>query len=200
MKKILFVLLLTTLGYLVQAQVKADFGLKGGLNIANLKIDNSSNPDAKLAAHIGALAHLHFSTNWAIQPEIMYSAQGAQQTISGTEYKIKLNYVNVPVLFQYMTGSGFRLQTGPQLGILAGAKTKVGDAEVDADDSYDTFDFAWAFGGSYVTNSGFGFDARYNLGLANIADDGSNSIKNRVWQLGLFYQFNVSSMGKKHIK
>ena len=200
MKKILFITLLCVLTYVVHAQVHADFGVKGGLNIANLKIENSSTPDAKLGIHLGALAHLHFATNWAIQPEIMYSSQGAQQTIAGVEYKAKLHYVNVPVLVQYMTGSGFRLQTGPQLGILAGAKSKVGETEHDVDDSYDTFDFAWAFGGSYVTNSGFGVDARYNLGIANIADDNSSSIKNRVWQVGVFYQFSVSGMGKKHIK
>ena len=34
---------------------------------------------------------------------------------------LRLNYINVPVL-QYMFGDGFRLQTGPQLGILTNAK------------------------------------------------------------------------------
>ena len=201
MKKILIVGLFTTFAYAVQAQLHADFGVKGGLNIANLKIENSSSPDAKLGIHLGALCHLHFSSKWAIQPELMYSNQGAEQTIGGVDYKVKLHYVNVPVLFQYMTGSGFRLHTGPQFGILAGAQTKAGDNETDADDLYDTFDFAWAFGASYVTNSGFGVDARYNLGLANILDDQADpATKNRVLQVGLFYQFRVSEMGHKHIK
>ena len=201
MKKILFIGLLSTFAYAVQAQLHADFGVKGGLNIANLKMENSSSPDTKLGLHLGALCHLHFSTNWAIQPELMYSNQGAEQTISGVDYKVKLHYVNIPVLFQYMTGSGFRLQTGPQLGILAGAKTKAGDSESDVKDVYDTFDFAWALGASYVTNSGFGVDARYNFGLANILDDKEDPfVKNKVLQVGVFYQFRVSEMGKKHIK
>ena len=100
-----------------------------------------------------------------------------------------------------MTGTGFRVQTGPQLGILAGAKTKAGDSETDVKDVYDTFDFAWALGASYVTNSGFGVDARYNFGLANILDDKEDPfVKNKVLQVGVFYQFRVSEMGQKHIK
>ena len=201
MKKILLISALSTLTYFAQAQLHPDIGIKGGLNVSNLKIENTSSPDSKLGIHLGALCHLHFSENWAIQPEIMYSSQGAEQTISGVDYKVKLHYVNIPVLFQYMTGSGFRIQTGPQLGILAGAKTKAGDTESDAKDVYDTFDFDWALGASYVTNSGFGIDARYNWGLANILDDKEDPfVKNRVLQVGVFYQFRVSQMGHKHIK
>ena len=106
----------------------------------------------------------------------------------------------MPVLLQYMTGSGFRLQTGPQLGIMAAAKVKEGDAESNVKDAYKTFDVAWVLGASYVTNSGFGIDARYNIGLTNINDNAGSTIKNRVWQFGLFYQFRVSPSAHKHIK
>ena len=199
MKKIVFVSLLTMIAYLTHAQVHADWGVKAGVNLANLKIENTSTPDSKVAMHLGLLAHLHFQPHWAVQPELMYSNQGAKEDIGGTEYKVKLHYINLPVLLQYMTGSGFRIQTGPQLGILASAKTKAGDNETNSSDAYHTFDIAWALGASYVTNSGIGIDARYNIGLANISDVGG-SIKNRVWQFGLFYQFKVSSSSHQHIK
>jgi hypothetical protein len=200
MKKILFISALSILTCAVRAQVHADFGIKGGLNLANMKFESSSTPDSKMGIHLGALAHLHFQPHWAFQPELVYSDQGATETISGTEYKLKLHYVNVPLLLQYMTGSGFRIQTGPQLGILAGAKSKAGGTEVDYDYAYKTFDVAWAFGGSYVTDRGFGLDVRYNLGLSDINDNGGGSIKNRVWQFGVFYQFKVASNAHRHIK
>ena len=200
MKKIVFISLLTTMTYFTQAQVHTDFGIKGGLNLANLKIENTSSPDSKVGLNLGLLAHIHFEPHWAIQPELMYSDQGAKEDVSGTEVKAKLHYINVPVLLQYMTGSGFRIQTGPQFGILASAKTKSGDSESNADNYYKTFDLAWAIGASYITNSGFGVDARYNIGLADINDAGGSSIKNRVWQFGLFYQFKVSSSPQKHRK
>ncbi|HKP32636.1 MAG TPA: porin family protein, partial [Chitinophagaceae bacterium] len=175
-------------------------GIKAGVNISNLKVENSSSMDSKLGFYLGALAHLHFAEHWAVQPELVYSGQGAKQTISGVEYKIKLGYLNIPVLFQYMTGTGFRFETGPQLGFMMSAKTKVDDDQTDVKDAFNTLDLAWAFGASYVTDGGFGVDARYNLGLMDINDGGGSAIKNRVWQLGLFYQFNVTRMGQKHIK
>src|SRR4029077_5243598 len=101
----------------------------------------------------------------------------------------KLNYINVPVLGQYMFADGFRLQTGPQVGILTTAKTQNGDLEVDYDNAYKNLDFGWSFGASYITHSGLGFDGRYNLGITDIGKNNSD-LKNRVWQLGLFYQFS----------
>jgi len=200
MKKTMLILVFSALTYVLNAQVHKDFGIKAGINLANLKVENSSSMDTRLGFHLGALAHLHFSQHWAVQPELVYSGQGAKQTIAGTEYKYKLGYLNIPVLFQYMTGTGFRFETGPQLGVMLSAKTKVGDDEADVKDAFNTIDLAWVLGASYVTDGGFGIDARYNLGLMDINDGGGNSIKNRVWQLGVFYQFNVTGMGTKHIK
>lgn len=200
MQKVLLIVLFSALTFSLQAQLHKDFGIKAGINVANLKAENTSALDPRLALHLGVLAHLHFSTHWAVQPEIVVSGQGAEQTISGVEYKVKLGYINVPVLFQYMTGTGFRFATGPQLGVMVSAKTKADDGEaVNVKKEFNTFDVAWALGASYVTDRGFGVDARYNIGLMDAAD-GSGTLKNRVWQFGLFYQFNVTRMGEKHIK
>jgi hypothetical protein len=136
--------------------------------------------------NIGGLAHIHLSQNWAVQPEVVYSMQGAEFP-NGT--KVKVNYVNIPVLGQYMFGEGFRVQTGPQLGILTSAKGKLNDVEIDYDNAVKSTDFAWAFGAGYISKSGLGVDARYNLGISDISKTESTDQKNRVWQLGLFYQF-----------
>ena len=85
MKKILLMTLFVSVTYLVQAQVHADWGIKGGVNLANLKIENTSSPDSKVAVNLGLLAHLHFEPHWAVQPELMYSNQGAKEDVSGTE-------------------------------------------------------------------------------------------------------------------
>jgi hypothetical protein len=89
-----------------------------------------------------------------------------------------------------MFDEGFRLQTGPQLGFLTGAETKSGDVEVDVDDQIKSIDFSWVFGGGYLFPQGFGIDVRYNLGISNISDISGFEAQNRVFQLGLFYQFN----------
>jgi len=161
-------------------------GIKAGVNIANMHVENNTEYESRTGFYIGALAHIHIAEHFAVQPEVMYSAQGSELgTIKG-----KYDYINVPVLLQYMTHNGFRLQTGPQVGFLVSAKNKSGDLEVDVKDQLNTVDFAWSFGASYLSKVGLGLDARYNLGLTDILDDDANpEAKHRVWQIGVFYQF-----------
>ena len=168
------------------------WGVKGGINISDINVERGSDPDTRVGIHLGGLAHIHLSKHFAVQPELMYSNQGAERRDNRNDYKTKLHYINIPVLLQFMTGSGFRLQTGPQFGVLMGAKYKVNDTETDIDDNYKTPDFSWSFGASYVTRKGLGFDARYNHGLSNINDNPGNDYRNRVVQLGVFYQFRVT--------
>ena len=167
-----------------------EFGLKGGLNVSDLHSSNN-NLDARFSAFGGGLAHIHLSKYIAVQPEIVYSSQGIRQDVGDGDYTLRLNYINVPVLFQYMVGDGFRLETGPQAGLLVGAKLKTGDITRNVKSDYTSGDFSWVFGAGYLTHSGLGFDARYNIGINNINYSGQleNRLQNRVFQVGLFYQF-----------
>ena len=194
MKKIsLFVTALAISQFMYAQSVQ--FGIKGGVNIATLN-DEDRVPDAqvksRLGFHVGALAHIHLSDHWALQPEVMYSKEGAEYNFPTYTGKTDLNYVNVPVLVQYLTGSGFRLQTGPQIGFLTSAKfERPMNFETEKNDIDDT-NFSWAFGLGYLTKSGFGIDARFNIGLSNMYKDGiypGQELKSRVGQIGVFYQF-----------
>jgi hypothetical protein len=167
------------------AQHSAQLGIKAGVNFSALGA-NGSNSDHRTGLHAGLLAHLHVSPHFAVQPEVMYSSQGAEYIDA---VKTKLNYVNVPVLAQYMFGSGLRLQTGPQIGFLTSAESKNGNTETEVNNSFKKTDVSWAFGTSYLTRSNLGIDARYNLGLTDVSNNNSD-LKNRVWQVGLFYQFH----------
>jgi hypothetical protein len=171
-------------------RTETHFGLKAGVNVANIKIQNAGEGDGRIGFHVGGLAHIHITDKFALQPELVFSAQGRRETINGIKYKTNLSYINLPVLGQYMTGSGFRLETGPQLGLLVAAETGVEDDLEGIRDQYKKIDVSWAFGAGYlIPGSGLGFDARYNLGLSNINDLSSRQVKNRVFQFGVFYQF-----------
>jgi hypothetical protein len=88
-----------------------------------------------------------------------------------------------------MFGNGLRLQTGPQVGFLTNARSKGGGEEATIKTSLKDTDFSWSFGGSYLSRIGLGIDARYNLGLTDINKTAAD-MKNRVWQVGLFYQLH----------
>ena len=193
MKKLFFITAIISGSLIAKAQ-HVQFGLKGGLNVATVNINNSNyNVDPRISAHVGGLAHIHLSKEFAIQPELTFSGQGYQVNGTGNnaDQHVNLNYINLPVLLQYMFQSGFRIETGPQLGLLVGAKYKVGSVETDIKGSYKTVDIGWGLGAGYITKSGFGIDARYNLGLSKINDDNSAKITNRVFQVGVFYQFKT---------
>ncbi len=176
-----------------QAQ-HVNIGIKGGLNIYNTYNDNNAEADSKLGLHAGLLGHIHLSDEFALQPELVFSVQGSQFTVGGSDVKLDLNYINVPLLLQYMFDNGFRIAAGPQLGLLLSAKSRVNSSETDVKDSYEDTDIGIGLGMSYVNpSSGFGVDARYNHGMTNINATGPNNSFNRGFQVGVFYLFKHRS-------
>ncbi|HLG41198.1 MAG TPA: porin family protein [Chitinophagaceae bacterium] len=164
-----------------------NIGIKAGLNLYTINSDNSDF-DTKAGFHAGMLGHIHINRQFAIQPELVYSTQGAKFTDDDVATKVKLGYINVPVMFQYMFNNGFRLQAGPQVGFLINAKSETNDVSTDIKDNLNTIDFALGAGMGYVNPvSGFGVDARYNLGLSNINKNSSVKSTNRGFQIGVFY-------------
>jgi hypothetical protein len=171
-----------------------NIGIKGGVNIYNIHNDNDTKYDSKGGYHIGMLGHIHFDSNFAVQPEIVYSTQGATSSGENGNAKYNLNYFNIPVLFQYMFDNGFRLQAGPQVGFLMNAKLNTNDITTDIKSDLNPLEFGVSFGASYIfPPTGFGVDIRYNLGLSNINKDDSVNSFNRGLQLGIFYIFGYNS-------
>lgn len=174
------------------------FGVKAGANFANLKFtsgDEDESGDMKVGVHAGGFVNVPIGETFAFQPELLFSMEGAKEEESGVEAKVSLNYINVPLLLQY-TSSGFFAETGPQIGFLMSAKSKAEfqgqEEEEDIKDNLKSTAFSWAVGLGYKTQSGFGFGARYNLGLSNIADTESgddSKIKSNVIQVSIFKTF-----------
>lgn len=190
MKKTVLALCLVGSYCIGHAQAHPDFGIKAGLNIASLSSSDNTNFKSKASFHLGGLVHIHVSRYFAVQPEVVYSEQGAKVTTGNMESKYKFNYVNIPVLLQYLAGNGFRLETGPQLGLLTSAHTETGNVEVNVKSDINSTDFSWAFGAGYLSHTRLGFDARYNVGISDISKSGSTKLRNNVVQLGIFYQFD----------
>lgn len=171
-----------------------NFGIKGGLNVYSIYSDNNAPTDSKVGFHLGLISHIHLANQFALQPELIFSTQGAQSTNNGITTKLNLNYVNVPLLFQYMYDNGFRLQAGPQLGFLVNAKSETNNTSTDVKNNLKGFEVAFGIGASYVhPPTGFGVDARYNFGLNNINDSSSVNSYNRGLQVGVFYLFKHKS-------
>jgi opacity protein-like surface antigen len=160
------------------------FGAKGSLVLSTFSGEDA---EMKVGFNLGALVQIPVAEQFMIQPELVYSAQGAKA--EDDDSKLALGYINVPVLAKYQSTSGFFAETGPQVGFLLSAKAKEDGDSQDVKDQLKKVDFSWGFGIGYQTASNLGINARYNLGLSTLPDEGDAKVKNSVFQIGVFYLF-----------
>lgn len=184
MKKFFSTLIIAVCAIFAAQAQDIKFGVKGGLNVASMTdIDAGS----KISGHIGGFANFNFK-KWAIQPELLFSGQGAKYELPGDDGKYALSYINIPVLFQYYFLPEFYAEAGPQMGFLLSAKAKAGDVSVDVKDGFKTVDIGSAIGVGYKFPIGVGVYARYNFGFTDLID-GNADPRNSVFQLGASYTF-----------
>ena len=173
------------------------FGANVGVNFATITGDDTSDVKSKTSFHLGAVAEISISDKFSVQPELLYSAQGAKE--DGGDGELKLDYINIPVMAKFYVAEGFSLEAGPQVGFLMSAKSEGGGESVDMKDFTSGIDFGLNFGLGYKMESGLNFGARYNLGLSNFWDLPSDidpefgisdfKNKNSVIQLSVGYFF-----------
>jgi hypothetical protein len=179
-KTILVAVVLFAMSNATQAQL-VKFGIKAGLNYANQNGSditvNSTNyeTDAITSYHAGLVVEATLTDSFSIQPELLYSTQGATYKSATTEFKNKLGYLAIPVMAKVHLNKSVSLELGPQASFLLSEKDKF-----NAEDS-ETFDFSAAMGiGLKVTNSIF-IQGRYVLGLTEVSKE--SQVKNSVLQI-----------------
>lgn len=170
------------------AQSPVTIGVKGGVNLATLKLeDDPDNPDIK--SLVGAVGGLflgkQINDTFGFRLEGLFSQKGAKNAESGPDAKYKLTYVDVPVLLTLGPSSSsgdtrFNVFTGPQFSFNTDAKYVL-DNQPDEDLEVKSNDFGWVLGAG-LEKGRITADARYTLGLSNISETGGN-VKNRVFSV-----------------
>jgi len=210
MKKVLFAAVAVFAFGAANAQ-DMSFGAKAGLNVSNLTGD-IEDTKSLLGAHVGVFAEFKITDKFSFQPELLYSMQGAKTEyteVEGDSYsykeeeKIKLSYINIPLMAKFYVSEKFSLEAGPQIGFLMSAKSDYeisetidGDTtsfsdEDDIKDNLKGIDFGLNLGLSYDFTENLFAGARYNLGLSDINDtDAENfEIKNSGFQVSVGFRF-----------
>ena len=171
------------------------FLIKAGLNIASLTNDPTASP--RPGINLGVGTEVFINDKFSIQPELLYSAQGARFDF---DYPVGWGYV--PIMAKYYITEGFSIQAGPQVGFLVKAEQEVNSLNQtitsDVRQVINSVDFGLNLGAGYKLTSGLFFDARYNFGLTSVNKNGrlngvdvkfDTSSKNGVFQLSVGYQF-----------
>lgn len=186
------------------------FGIKGGLNVSSISKDGTlSDQGSKVGFHAGLFANFPVASSFSIQPELLFTQYGdkVDSVIGGTRYSWArhLNYIAVPVMFQYNVIPNLYLEAGPEFGFLVDSKFKMKDEtnnsaifyqDLEKQYPYKKFNAGLALGAGYWFTENIGLNARYVAGLT----DGTENVtvgnltyddnsKNNVFQVGLNYKF-----------
>ncbi|MFC7357354.1 porin family protein [Jejudonia soesokkakensis] len=178
MKKLFLFTAMAVFGFTTtQAQVM--FGAKAGANFASITGSDVNDVDGRTDFHVGALANIGINEWFAIQPEVVYSAQGFSFD-DEADVEQSISYLNIPIMADFTIAEGLSLQGGPQVGIKVGSKFKVDGDDIDEDDDgIESLDIATGIGAQYkLPTLGLFFQARYMIGFTDIIEDvdASNSV------------------------
>jgi hypothetical protein len=158
-----------------------------GFNVSNIRGDISSN-SSKIGLVAGGFFNYSIVEHFGISGQITYNQLGANFSNGQFANRLKLNYLNVPVLAVFYFGQGLRPGTvrpklfiGPHANFLLAAKDKNGNKYPEIN----PVDFGATFGGgvniALQNQRWINLDVRYGLGLSDI-----HKPTNTVWRNGAF--------------
>mgnify|MGYP004535620153 CR=1 FL=1 len=187
MKRLLFsAALLVAAGSAAHAQAPR-IGVKAGLNFANFSGKDAGQAKALAGFNGGLFAN--FATVgdnfFSIQPELLYSVEGAKFKPGDSKVKAHLRNLQLPVLAKIDVG-GLFFEAGPQVGYLLSSKVERKDAPfaIPGGD-FNRVQFGYVAGLGYQLDNGPSLEVRYNGGLRNVTEDAK--LRHSVIQLQAGY-------------
>lgn len=157
------------------------FGINAGVNFANVTgKDASDNNKIKTGFQAGVTYDIGIADDFVIQPGLSYVQNGAKYdgSIFGvSDPKLHLNYLQLPVTFQYQPELGdgnLLLGVGPYVGMGIGKiKAEAGNMseKADWDDaSLKKFDAGGKLLVGYQLSNGLSLNLNANMGMVKLAD------------------------------
>ena len=190
----------------VQISNAQRFGIKGGVNFANIDFSGGGltiSGESLTGFHIGPVAEINLADNLYFNTGLLYSLKGTKLDLEfegeGVKATDKIHYLEIPLNAAYKfpinDAANIFVQAGPYLAYGLSGKEK---AEADGveeegdlfegDDAMKRFDWGLGFGGGVEFGS-IVASINYQLGLANLSDESSAEAKMKVFQISLAYMF-----------
>jgi hypothetical protein len=177
-------------------------GVKVGLNVSNLYINDVNDENARIGFNGGFYGQILSTEAFAIQPELLFSTKGTQANYDGLidqTVRFNMNYIDLPVLAVFKLGPSAEIHAGAYASYMLSANiTTDGDLGSDYDeldrDHFKSYDYGLT-GGLGLNFGAVQIGARYNYGLvqianSNIASRAIGDSKNSVAQIYLALNLN----------
>jgi hypothetical protein len=173
----------------VAAGLRPSVGVLAGVNVATISGSDVANASNRTGFIGGLYATFHIANGFGIEPEALYSMQGAKD--SQDNLTVKLDYVQVPVLlrydFQTKAPAHPFVMVGPSFGVKVGCKANSGSLTASCATtllSPKSFDIGGTAGAGVAFAAGkstLSIGARYTMGVRKTFND--SDAKNRVWSV-----------------
>jgi hypothetical protein len=185
--------LLWFLAIAIPSKAQFSFGVKGGLNLSDVVINNiTDNPDAesdfsmKAGFHGGFFAAAEIGPRTGIIAELLYSNKGVKAINN-----INLHYISLPVLVRYALADKLIVEGGPELSYLVSATSRYGNVNNIWNNKIDV---GVDLGVNYLFSSRLSCGLRFNAGFSSVIKNAGNNstgekirYQNRVLQLSVAY-------------
>ena len=185
----------------LSAQGTLGFGVKGGLNMAKLNVEDADTDfDTKFGPIFGGFVTYNLNDKLAIQSELLYTVKGGSHEISesvvGGGYDVvwdgkddfKMNWLDIPILVVFNPNDKIKIFAGPFLEVFLNGTndyevTLTGTFEgepysesvsesVDIEsDDITSPGFGLIFGCAYMLGNNLEVETRYSLGLNSVNKD-----------------------------
>jgi len=167
MRKVVFVLVIALTTFGLNAQ---NFGVRAGVDLATAKakFDGLSVSEDETGFYVGVYTKIEVSEGFNIRPEVNFVS-------------IKdLDQIQVPLLVDFSLSDDFEVLVGPSFGFL-----------LNTEEGMKSMNFGANLGLSYTIVENFLVEARYNLGISNLAEDNEFDASLRLsgFQVGIGFQF-----------
>ena len=212
MKKVIISVML-----LVPFLLQAQFGIKAGLNFANVSNASSINNSSRSGFQAGIFLAPSSKKILSSRTELLFSRQGYNYKSGSNTGNVNLDYIMLPQFMAINITKYFQIQLGGQMAVLLNAKADSSNNTSSGSSSgksimdfYNRFDYGYGGGIEIHPVSGLLIGARVNISLGNLYKDMASAtpgttpsfvpkvdVKNNVFQVFAGWTFGKHSSKKK---
>jgi len=167
-----------------QANAQIKSGIRIGLNYADL---TDLQPKSNNGFHAGAYLRISLAGIMALEPGLQYSQRKFNAHPGFPSRQVRLNYIDVPVIFRFGFLPFANIFGGPQASVLLGQKY-TGNGRFDAIKSLPKQELGGVAGIGVKLPFGINVQGSYDFGLTHLEHNG-HRVKNKVFKISLGKDF-----------
>ncbi len=172
------------------------YGVRTGLNFAKVKVTSDSDvtisSKRRTGFYVGGFLESKMNTtNGKLYGEIglNYSSEGGKSIDRTT--KMIVDFIKLNTSLKYEVYKNAFIKGGLYLGYVVSSVSETDNISQDMFPNSNIFDLGVPLGIEYNLNNGMFFNLNYNIGITtfDLEDEFTETVKNRVLQLGIGYKF-----------